>query len=456
MSSLKGRLSAALAASLVVLLALQWFIASVAIDRLTKQQLVARLSKDTESLLAAMQPDAQGELQLDPRRVSPRYQRPFSGYYYTIASGGSREVSRSLWDAAFEFPGVDPGRMLTFRAAGPEQQPLLVVAQGFRKHDRNITIAVGENLGPLNAGLRRFQLIHGAVSVAVLLVLLLVQRLIVRAGLKPLDDVRRNMEQLARGKAAKIETAGPSEIAPLIAQLNRLLSTMGNRSRRSRDALGNLAHALKTRLTVLNQIADQPQFAAHPNLRSALRDATDGLRRIVERELKRARLAGDALPGQRVELREELQQLSATLKILHADKAPDIDWEIAAGADFQGEREDLLELLGNLLDNACKWCRGRVLFTAENAGRGVTFRVEDDGRGCDREELEALTRRGFRSDESKPGSGLGLAIVSDIVESYGGELSFGRSAALGGLRVEIRLPGGLTHDNPAKENHHET
>lgn len=450
MGSLKGRLSAALAVSLIVLLALQWLIASIAINRLTEQQLVARLSKDAESLLAAIQPDVRGELSLDPRRVSPRYQRPFSGYYYTIASGANREVSRSLWDATFEFPDVTPGRSLTIRAAGPERQPLLVVAQGFRKHDRNITIAVGENLAPLNSGLQRFQFIHGAVSVAVLLALLLMQRFILGASLKPLDDVGRSMEQLARGKATRIETAGPSEIAPLIAQLNRLLSTMGNRSRRSRDALGNLAHALKTRLTVLNQIADQPQFAEHPNLRSALRDAADGIRRIVERELKRARLAGDALPGQRVELREELKQLSDTLKILHADKAPGIEWVIAAGADFQGEREDLLELLGNLLDNACKWCRGRVLFTAENAGKGVTFRVEDDGPGCDKDGFDALTRRGFRADESKPGSGLGLAIVRDIVESYGGDLSFGRSPALGGLRVEIRFPGGTYPQQPSK------
>jgi signal transduction histidine kinase len=438
--SLKGRLSVALAVSLVVLLALQWLIAGIAVDRLTEQQLVTRLSNDAQSLLAALQIDTQGGMQLDPRRVSPRYQRPFSGYYYTVDSGGSREVSRSLWDSAFEFPAMEPGRTRTLRTTGPERQPLLVVAQGFRKHDHNITIAVGENLGTLNAGLRRFHVIHGVVSVAVLLALLLVQRLILRSGLKPLDDVRRNMERLAQGKATRIEMDGPSEIAPLIAQLNRMLSTMGKRSRRSRDALGNLAHALKTRLTILTQIADQPQFAAHPHLRSSLRDATDSISRIVERELKRARLAGDALPGQQVELRDELALLSRTLQVLYAEKSPNIEWQVASGAGFTGDREDLLELLGNLLDNACKWCRGRVAFTATN-GRSMAFVVEDDGPGCAEDELDALTRRGFRADESLPGSGLGLAIVRDIVESYGGDLSFGRSAALGGLRVEVKLPG---------------
>jgi len=132
MKSLAGRLSAALAVSLVLLLALQWLIATIAINRLTEQLMVARLSKDAESLLAALQTNAQGDLQLDPRRISPRYQRPFSGYYYTIASGDKREVSRSLWDSAFESPTLEAGGALIFRSAGPEKRPLLVVARGYR------------------------------------------------------------------------------------------------------------------------------------------------------------------------------------------------------------------------------------------------------------------------------------------------------------------------------------
>ncbi len=242
---------------------------------------------------------------------------------------------------------------------------------------------------------------------------------------------------------ARIDAVGPAEITPLIAQLNRLLATMGNRSRRSREALGNLAHALKTRLAIVNQVTEQPELAAHPDLRSAIRDATDSAHRIVERELNRARLAGDVLPGRRVALRDELTQLTETLKVLYADKSPTIACEVGAGADFAGEREDLLELLGNLLDNACKWCREKVSFTA-SSGRETTFVVEDDGPGCPPDEIEALTRRGFRADESRPGSGLGLAIVRDIVETYGGDLHFGRSAALGGLRVEVDFPWGAS------------
>lgn len=446
MLSLKARLSLTLAVSLVALLTVQWLVASVAIRQLTEGQLVARLAHDAENLLAGTQVDAQGRLQIDPRRVNTVYQRPFSGHYYVVSAGGDQQISRSLWDASLEVPAMAPGAEARVRAAGPERQPLLIVARGYRKHDREITVAVAEDMSDLHSELRRFQLIYGAVSAAVLIALLLIQRFIVGSGLKPLDAIKDNMARLERGEVGRIEASGPAEIAPLIAQLNRLLATMGNRTRRSREALGNLAHALKTRLAILNQAAERTELAAHPQVRTAIRDSAEGIRRIVERELKRARLMGDALPGQRVDLRDEITLLSQTLQILHADKSPVLAWDIASGVNFVGDREDLLELLGNLLDNACKFCRERVSLTVTN-GDCTTFIVEDDGPGSAPEEMDILTRRGFRSDETTPGSGLGLAIVSDIVEGYRGALSFSRSAALGGLRVEVRLPGGLNARN---------
>ena len=440
MRSLQGTLSLALAMSLVALLAVQWLVASAAIGRLMEGQLVARLTKDAESLLSALEPDPQGTLRLDTRRVSSRYQRPLSGFYYTVRSGALHETSRSLWDEAIESRSVAPGEALQFRTTGPERQPLLAVVHGYRMRGQEVAITVAEDLRALDAGVRRFQLIHGAVSVAILAALLLVQRRIVVRSLRGLADVQADMENLAAGRATRIEARGPLEIAPLIAQLNSLLQTMGRRSRRSREALGNLAHALKTRLAVLNQVAEQPEMSAHAHLRTMIREAADGVRRTVERELKRARLAGEALPGQRVGLRDEVLLLSKTLGVLHAHKAPRIEWAVTDDAVFPGDREDLLELLGNLLDNACQWCRTTVRFEAEQA-RGLRLVVEDDGPGCPAGDLEALARRGFRADESRPGSGLGLAIVRDIVDTYDGTLAFGRSEALGGLRVEVHFTG---------------
>lgn len=438
-ASLKGRLSAGLAASLIVLLGLQWWVASWTIERLTTGQLLSRLAHDAETLLAGARFEADGTLVLDAAHVNAIYQRPFSGHYYHVIAGTQAVSSRSLWDGELAVAALAPGEAHTQRLAGPQRQPLLVWAGGYRRQERDLTIAVAEDLTVLRAGLRRFELTYGALSAAVLLTLLLVQRLIVGRGLAPVEAVRENLARLERGETARIEANAPAEIAPMIAELNRLLGTLDKRSRRSREALGNLAHALKTRLAILNQAAAAPALAPHAELRAAIGETTEAMRRIVERELKRARLAGSALPGQRVDLRAEIEVLARTLGQLHADKAPHIAWEIAPGAGFAGDREDFLELLGNLLDNACKWCERRVSLTVAY-GSGLSFIVEDDGPGCAPELLDELTRRGFRADESKPGSGLGLAIVRDIVESYDGDLAFGRSAALGGLRVEVRLP----------------
>jgi signal transduction histidine kinase len=435
---LKARLSFGLAASLVLLLVLQWALASLAIEHLTSGQLLARLDRDAESLLSGVRAGADGALQIDPARVSVVYQRPFSGHYYVVRAGEQIIVSRSLWDAELTLPALGGGVATDFHTVGPQQQPLLVHARTYRKLGRDVTVATAEDLSELNAGLIRFQLAYGAVSAAVLVVLLLVQRTIVSGGLRPVEAVRENMARLERGEAARIEATGPAEIAPLIAELNRLLGSMGNRTRRSREALGNLAHALKTRLAVLRQVAEAPELAAHAALRETLHESAEDMRRIVERELKRARLSGGALPGQRVDLRSEVEALVGTLKAIYADKPLHIDWHVEPGAQFKGDREDLLEMLGNLLDNACKWSASRVSLQA-SAHDGAFFLIEDDGPGCAPDSLVVLARRGFRADESKPGSGLGLAIVRDIVEGYGGTLQFGRSPALGGLRVEVRL-----------------
>ncbi|MEO8627782.1 MAG: sensor histidine kinase [Betaproteobacteria bacterium] len=437
--SLKSRLSFALALSGVLMVGLQWAVASLAIERLTSSQLLARLERDAESLVAGAYLDAQGTLQIDPARVSAVYQRPFSGYYYAVRSGEQIISSRSLWDTTLTVPTLVAGGKVDMQMTGPEQHPLLLQARAYRKQGREMTIAVGEDLSELNAGLRNFQLLYGAVSALVLGMLLLVQRAIVSRSLRPIEVVRENMVRLERGELARIETAGPAEIAPLIAEFNRLLDSMIDRSRRSREALANLAHALKTRLTVLGHATQAPELAAHPSLRQTLQASAEEMRAIVERELKRARLSGSAMPGQRVNLQIEIDELVQTLQAIYRDKSLHIDWEVAPEAQFKGDREDLLEMLGNLLDNACKWSRGRVQLSV-SALDGACFVIEDDGPGAAAEALAVLTDRGFRADESKPGSGLGLAIVRDMVEGYAGTLSFGRSATLGGMRVEVRLP----------------
>lgn len=436
---LSVRLALGLTVSLVLLLTLQWVLASIVIRHLTEDQVLIRLQQDAESLLSGVDIEADGMMVLDKARINTSYQRPFSGHYYSIGSAGQWLLSRSLWDGELAVAEVNPGITVRFKTSGPQQQPLLVLVQGYRKHGRNITIAVAEDTSKLRAGMQQFQILNGALSLLVLLLLLLLQYRIVSSGLRPLMNLRDDMAKLQRGETDRVSSAAPGEIAPVINELNRLLATMGKRSKRSREALGNLAHALNTRLAALNQLADAPALAEHAELRVAIADTSEAMRRIVARELKRARLIGDTLPGRRVDLHGETGLLLQTLQLMYQSKPLNIDSQVADDAHFAGDQEDLLEMLGNLMDNACKWCQQQVSLTILQEG-SVCFIVEDDGPGCLPDEMEHLTSRGFRIDESKPGSGLGLAIVRDIVESYGGQLSFARSERLGGLRVSVTIP----------------
>lgn len=437
--SLSGRLSSALTISLIIFLVIKWVIVSYAIRTLTENQVADRLIKDGENILAGIRFDRDGSFKLDARRINTVYQRPFSGHYFVVIVGEEKFISRSLWDHDITIPTLAPGDDMRFTTEGPVRSQLLAITHGYRKHGRDMSITVAENLDPLNVELRRFQWVYGGVSLIAIVLLLLIQYWIVRRELKPLKMLRENMLRLERGETDRVDAVGPAEIAPVIVELNRLLATMGKKARRSREALGNLAHALKTRLAILNQVANQTELSALPEVRQTLQQTSEGMRHIVERELKRARLIGDALPGQRVNLNLEIATLVKTLQLMYADKSLDVGYTISNDAQFVGDQEDLLEMLGNLLDNACKWCRHQVLLKVD-AKDGVVFLIADDGDGCPPTEIERLTIRGFRADETQPGSGLGLAIVRDIVESYGGRLTIGRSAELGGLQVEVWIP----------------
>lgn len=442
MPSLKGRLSAGLAASLVLLLGVQWWAASWAIERLTTEQLLSRMAHDAESLLAGAHFDPEGTLALDPARINAVYQRPFSGHYYVVAAGAQIVASRSLWDATLPGVVLEPGQVDVRNVEGPQRQPLLLRTAGYRKQERALSISVAEDLAPLRAGLRRFQVIYGVLSATVLAALLLVQRLIVSRGLAPIEAVRENLARLERGEAARIDAAAPAEIEPMIAELNRLLATLDKRSRRSREALGNLAHALKTRLAILNQAADAPELADRPALRDTLRESTEAMRRIVERELKRARLAGSAMPGQRVDLEAEIAVLARTLGMLYGDKSPVIDWEVAPGTQFVGDREDLLELLGNLLDNALRHTPpgGSITVSCGQQGETAWLAVDDSGSGIPAGELERVFERFYQlPSDFRDGNGLGLAIVREIARQHGGSVSAAHSSKLGGACIQVSL-----------------
>lgn len=436
MTSLKTRLSWSLTLSLIVLLTLQWLVVSYAISSLTENQLFDRLERESENLLSGIQLSGTGDLVIDSGRMGSVYKRPFSGSYYVALTDQQEIVSQSLWDYSFSIQPAAVGDIKKMKLLGPEAQPLLVSVHGYKKDNQTITIAIAENIEPLNSNIRRFQFIYGTISVLGLLLILIVQRKMILNALKPLQKIHENIAKLERGETTLLDLQTPLEITPLIEHINRLLTAMDRKYQRSRDSIGNLAHALKTRLTLLNQYAENLDTDRYSNFKTLIFDSTQKLNDIIERELKRARLMGDMRPGRRVDLNLSIPDIVNTLRQIYLHKNISISWEMISNPQFNGDTEDFVEMLGNLLDNACKWSNSRVSLKVIG-GEKTTFVIEDDGAGSTIYDMNNLTRRGYRADESRPGSGLGLAIVNDIVESYNGTIVFGKSDTLGGMRVEV-------------------
>jgi len=438
MRSLERTLHMGLVLSLVLLMGCLWVVGNQSVRSLTEDFVVSRLKHDAESLLAAFVPD-----RIRPRvrqgRISQVYKQPLSGHYYLIrfSDDGTELRSRSLWDHPLAIPELQPGESRRMRASGPSDQRLFIFAKGFRKRGENITLAVAEDMTLIRKRRDSFKRDFGIFALASILALLLLQSVVVRWVLRQLHPVRRDIKQLEQGEAEALSEDVPSEILPLVREFNNLLRLLAKRLERSRNALGNLAHALKGPLNILLQYFDTVEKGGEEVTAREARAQAQRIGELMERELSRAKLAGAGPQSQRFNPAEELSDLTGLLEQLHPEL--DIEWRVEDGVSSFGDREDMLELLGNLLDNACKWARSRVICLVQG-GAAIELIVADDGKGISDSELDRLAQRGVRLDETIEGHGLGLAIVRNIVELYAGEMVFGRSPELGGLQVLIKFP----------------
>ncbi|MGE3771746.1 MAG: sensor histidine kinase [Gammaproteobacteria bacterium] len=433
MSTLRGRLYAALGVCLLGFSLVLWFAGNRLLDALARDLVAAQLDDAAAALLAVLEIDAQGRPVLGG--TAPEYDTPFSGHYFVVRAGGREFVSRSLWDESLAYAPPTVGRVVFAQRSGPQGQPLLVRSAAYVKQDSQVEIAVAADLGPVATYRQRLAALMLAVTAALIVALALAQHLVLRVSLRPLGRVRAALQALENGSAARLDEQVPGEILPLVREVNRLLATLTRRLAHSRHALGDLAHALKTPLQILgDDLAELP--ADNEHVRDA-RERTARIGALVERELRRARLAGAGVNAARFRFDEDLDDLCATMRQLHRDR--EIEIRRCGPLAAYGDREDLHELLGNLLDNACKWATRRVRVEIAS-GTALRIVVADDGPGIADESLDLALARGARLDETRAGHGLGLGIVADIVAAYAGRLDFARDAALGGLAVSVELP----------------
>lgn len=262
----------------------------------------------------------------------------------------------------------------------------------------------------------------------------------VRTGLSSIDGLRRDLTEVRHGHQPRLDGTYPTEVQPLADDLNVLLDHRERTVARAVAKAGDLAHGLKTPLAVLAQEAERAEQDGHAELATVMRAQVERMQRQVDYHLAHARAAASgATLGARCAVRDSVDGLARTLLHLHAARRLAIDVAVPPEHAVRGQREDLDEMLGNLLDNACKWARTRISVTSTTADGYVAIVIDDDGPGLAASLREAVLQRGVRADEAEPGSGFGLAIVRDLAEVYGGSIALS-AAPSGGLRATLRLP----------------
>jgi len=431
MYSLKKRLTRNLSLNLLVvmislLIAIYYFTQQLLYDYIS-----THLQHDAESLASVIYRDETQRWKIDPGRMSAIYNRVRSGHYYYVAVGEQVIRSRSLFDT--DFPEVTEGRSPdgTYLIDGPGDERWMIWHQAVTKDGQPIRIWIVENIAPFRNQLLLYTAyIVGMIVIAVALLFYLQQRTL-RQAFEVFDWLRMNLKTIRQKEPERSGVQMPLEVAPLVAEIEKLVEHLSHRTVRTRNAMGNLAHELKRPLQLISIQQESGQGAS-------LQNTLGEIREILERELRRARISGSSAAGGLFNISEELNYMTDVLSRIYPDIEIEINFENQVHR-LDLDRDDMLELIGNLFDNACKFARSRVRLTVGLLEDRLNLAFEDDGQGLEAAQWQQLIRRGQRLDEHVAGHGLGLGICRDILDYYHGELAFSKSD-WGGLCVTVIIP----------------
>jgi signal transduction histidine kinase len=445
--SLRARL---LLATLVALSA-ALVITGVALTHFFKQQVqdqaIGDLVHDLDQITALLNLDASGQATLDATRlVDPRWSRPYSGLYWQVDSPNQSGVlrSRSMWDFALhpEQDLLTTGVVHSHHIAGPNGQDVLIVERGVRPEqspEQVWRVIVATDSSTMTAAVNEFN----RFTIAALLILAVLLAAAawgqVHIGLAPLQALQGALNRLRTGQSHDLGAGFPSEVQPLVDDFNQVLQRQRDMIERARQQAGNLAHGIKTPLAVIRQAAQaSPQDA----LATLATEQVDAAMRQVDWQLARARASAvHAQQHASANVPQVIEQITHTMAMVYQGRqiAIDTDWE-DNGLCFAGQAQDLQEMLGNLVDNACKWAKRRVSVQTQRLSVDrLAISISDDGPGLTPAQQQVVGQRGTRMDEAVPGTGLGLAISTDLAQVYGGDLRLDTNTH-GGLTVILELP----------------
>lgn len=417
-----------------------FYLFRASVERDTRADLEATLGR----LAALIEPEAQGALLREPL-PDPRYELPYGGVYWQVqgADGTVLDRSRSLWDYELPAPPATTGAQLV-TLPGPDGQALAALV---RQVDfdaavgpRSYLVTIAEDRSILDQTIAEFGNDMALALATLGIATLAAAGLVVQTGLSPLDAVRRGVEAVRRGTADKLAGRYPTEVMPLVGEVNELLALRDTSVEFARARAADLAHGLKTPLQVLTATADKLRKSGDTANAAAIDDILAEMADRIDYQLRLARLRlraqSDVIS---TSLNTALTRTVAVVRQTHEGEA--LAWNIDLGADVSVniDSHDLLELLGVLLENAAKWARTRVDVAVRPVGGFAQVVIADDGPGLTEKQIASLGVRGRRLDESSQGTGFGLAIAMEILELNHGGAELGRSAD-GGLRIALRLP----------------
>jgi len=447
--SLRLRLLAGTLAWIALTIALAgWGLRALFRDHIT-QQLQMQLVMQLDQLSAAVEWTPGSGVSINPTPADPRLAQPLSGLYWQVDQLGRAPQaavarSRSLWDQALELPPAPAAypaqghRVLSLR--GPQGRPLLAVARTLQLPEDDaplLRLAVAADETLIAEPIDRFTrlLLIALAALATGLAIAVAWQL--QLAMRPLELLRRRLAAVRGGSATQLEGRFPQELEPLVQEFNHVLAANADMVQRARTQAGNLAHAVHTPLSILANAAAHDASPLAPLVREQVALA----HRQVEHHLARARAAAAVrATGLRTAVLAPVQALLRTMQRLHAERS--LHFELAPQAEdaiFRGEEQDLYELLGNLIDNAGKWARSRVVVDVRREGQQLCITVDDDGPGFPAAQRERVFERGVQLDEQRAGSGLGLDIVRTLAETYGGSVQ-ALASPLGGARLQLCLP----------------
>jgi signal transduction histidine kinase len=417
--SLRLRLATASGISLAIALVVAFFGLSLIFERHVERRVAAELTLHLDQLIAALN-QRDDKLALDREPTDPRFARPLSGLYWQIESRGETLRSRSLWDTALVLPPLEPGEPVNRTIDGPAGTSLLAVA------------IIRTDIEAATTEFRRDMLPYLALLGGLFMAGTVVQ---ITIGLRPLSVLRSKIAEIRRGTAQRMGDDFPTEILPLTRELDELVASRETQIKRAREHAADFAHGLKTPLQALAGDINRLRERGETALADDIQSLSVLMRRHVDHQLARARMAGR--PIGRSDVGAVISRVVGVLE--RTPKGSAIDWDIAA--DDNGgariETEDLTELVGNVLDNALRYAASRIEIAAAKDGGEIRIEIRDDGPGIPDDMIGHVLERGGRLDETSGGAGLGLAIARDIAAAAGGSIVLANDEP--GLRVTIRL-----------------